>query len=70
MGLVIPGFVPTTLGELVEYTPTLNETLICIGIWAFGFLLYTIFLKATIPVLTGAVRAPEEEAAPEMGVVT
>jgi Ni/Fe-hydrogenase subunit HybB-like protein len=70
MGLVVPGFVPTPLGEMVEYTPTLNETLICIGIWAFGLLLYTIFLKATIPVLTGAVRAPEREAVPETGVVT
>ena len=67
MGLVIPGFVPTPLGEMVEYTPTVNETLICIGIWAFGFLLYTILLKATIPVLTGAVRAPQRSGAPEAG---
>lgn len=59
MGMVIPGFIPTPLGEIVEYTPSVNETLICLGIWAFGFLLYTFFLKATIPVLTGAVRAPE-----------
>ncbi len=67
MGLVVPGFVPTPLGEMVEYTPTVNETLICIGIWAFGLLLYTIFLKATIPVLTGAVRASEPGAVPPMG---
>ena len=67
MGLVIPGFIPTPLGEMVEYAPTLNETLICLGIWAFGFLLYTIFLKATIPVLVGAVRAPEREVEPEKG---
>ena len=26
MGLIIPGFVPTPLGEIVEYSPTLNET--------------------------------------------
>ncbi len=70
MGLVVPGFVPTPLGEIVEYTPTVNETLVCIGIWAFGFLLYTVFLKSTIPVLTGALRAPELEAATARGKVS
>lgn len=58
MGLVIPAFIPTPLGEIVEYLPTLNEWLICAGIWAFGMLLYTLFLKMTIPVLTGDL-APE-----------
>ncbi|HWU36391.1 MAG TPA: cyclic nucleotide-binding domain-containing protein, partial [Candidatus Acidoferrum sp.] len=29
MGLVIPGFIPTPLGEMVEYSPSLNETLVC-----------------------------------------
>ena len=53
MGLIIPAFVPSPLGEMVEYFPTLNEWLICAGIWAFGMLVYTIFLKMTIPVLTG-----------------
>lgn len=53
MGLIIPGFVPTPLGEVVEYLPTVNETLVCLGIWAFGLLLYTIFVRITIPVLSG-----------------
>ena len=53
MGLIVPAFIPTPLGEIVEYTPTLNETLICLGIWAFGLLLYTIFVRITIPVLSG-----------------
>ncbi len=53
MGLIIPAFVPSPLGEIVEYFPTLNEWLICAGIWAFGMLLYTLFLKMTLPVLTG-----------------
>ena len=33
--------------------PTLNEIFICLGIWAFGLLLYTIFVRITIPVLSG-----------------
>ncbi len=70
MGVVVPGFIPTPLGEIVDYTPTVNETLICLGIWAFGFLLYTIFLKATIPVLTGEVRRPQPDTATQTGDVS
>lgn len=53
MGLIIPAFVPTPLGDIVEYAPTWNETLVCLGIWAFGLLLYTIFIRITVPVLSG-----------------
>jgi Ni/Fe-hydrogenase subunit HybB-like protein len=53
MGLVVPGFIPTPLGEMVEYAPSLNETLVCLGIWAFGLLCYTIFLRMAIPILQG-----------------
>lgn len=56
MGMVIPAFIPTPLGEITEYFPTLNEWLVCLGIWSFGLLLYTLFLKMTIPVLTGNIR--------------
>lgn len=69
MGVIIPGFVPTPLGEVVEYSPTLNETLISLGIWAFGLLLYTIFVRVTVPVLTGELtmgrRYTHAGAAPE-----
>ena len=66
MGLVVPGFIPSPLGEIIEYLPTWNETLVCLGIWAFGLFLYTLFLKMTIPVLTGDLRpegAPPRPAA-------
>lgn len=51
LGLIVPGFIPTPLGEIVEYFPSIDEILICVGIWAFGFLLYTILLKISIPIL-------------------
>ncbi len=53
MGLIVPAFIPTPLGEIVEYSPTLNEALVSLGIWAFGLLVYTILVRVTIPVLTG-----------------
>lgn len=53
MGMIVPAFVPTPLGEIVEYLPTLNEILVTAGIWAGGLLLYTILVRVTIPVLSG-----------------
>lgn len=53
MGLVVPGFIPTPIGEIVEYSPTLNESLVSIGIWAFGLLVFTVLLKAAVPILQG-----------------
>jgi molybdopterin-containing oxidoreductase family membrane subunit len=60
MGLVIPGFVPTPLGAIIEYTPSLNETLICLGIWAFGLLSYTVFLRMAVPILQGTLARANE----------
>lgn len=60
MGLVIPGFIPTPLGAVVDYMPSLNETLVCLGIWAFGLLLYTIFLRMAVPILQGRMTIANE----------
>jgi molybdopterin-containing oxidoreductase family membrane subunit len=57
MGFVIPGFIPTPLGELWEYLPRLDEILISVGVIGFGMLLYTLLVKIAIPIETGEMCA-------------
>jgi Ni/Fe-hydrogenase subunit HybB-like protein len=59
MGLVIPGFIPTPLGEIWEYTPRLYESLITMGVWAIGIFLYTLALKIAIPIELGEMKMLE-----------
>jgi Ni/Fe-hydrogenase subunit HybB-like protein len=61
MGLIVPAFIPTPIGEIVEYTPTLNEVLVTLGIFAFGLLLYTIFVRITVPVLSGRLTIDSDD---------
>jgi molybdopterin-containing oxidoreductase family membrane subunit len=56
MGLIIPGFIPSTLHEVVEYIPSGAEWKITAGIWAFGLMVYTVALKVAVPVLTRELR--------------
>jgi Ni/Fe-hydrogenase subunit HybB-like protein len=62
MGLIIPGLTPDTLGEIYEYYPTLNELRVAAGIFAIGFLVFTLMLKVAVPISLG-----EFEAAPDDG---
>ena len=57
MGLVVPGFIPTPLGEIFEYTPTAVELLVSLGIWSFGALVFTLLAKASIAIELGQVHA-------------
>ncbi len=56
MGLVIPGFVPSPLGEVVDYTPSFTEFSVSAAIWAAGALIYTLLLKAGVPIERGLLR--------------
>ena len=57
LGLVVPGFIPTPLGEVFEYRPTAVELAIAGGIWALGALVFTLLARASIAVERGEVRA-------------
>ena len=59
MGLIVPGFIPSTLHEIVEYSPSLTEWKVTVGIWAFGLMVYTLALKIAIAVFS---RSPHEPA--------
>lgn len=64
MGLIIPGFTPDVLGEIYEYTPTMTELRVAAGVFAAGFLVFTLLLKVAVPVLLGELRlAPAAEPA-------
>jgi Ni/Fe-hydrogenase subunit HybB-like protein len=63
MGLVIPGFIPSSLGEIVEYTPSFVEFCISAGVWALGAFVYTLALKVAVPIELGALRLPGAPAA-------
>ncbi|NMW18333.1 MAG: polysulfide reductase NrfD [Chlorobiaceae bacterium] len=52
VGLILGGFVPSPLEEIVEYSPTLIEITITLGIWAIGALLLTMLLKVAVAVKT------------------
>ncbi|HEY7026070.1 MAG TPA: NrfD/PsrC family molybdoenzyme membrane anchor subunit [Gemmatimonadales bacterium] len=65
IGLVIPGFVPSPLGEIVEYTPTWVELCVTAGIWALGLFVLTILVRVALPIELGEARSPylEQETA-------
>jgi molybdopterin-containing oxidoreductase family membrane subunit len=58
LGLVIPGFVPSPLGEIVEYRPTWVEFAVTGGIWAFGLFVFTVLVRVALPIELGQVRSP------------
>ncbi len=53
LGLIVPGFVPSTLHEVVEYMPNVVEWKVSLGIWAMGLIVFTLGLKITVAVFNG-----------------
>ena len=55
IGLVFPGFIPDTLGEIYEYMPNSLELWISLGVWAIGLLIFTFGAKVAIAIQTGEI---------------
>lgn len=58
IGLVVPGFIPSPLGEIVEYTPTLVEIGVTAGVWALGLFVLTVLVRVALPIELGTARSP------------
>jgi molybdopterin-containing oxidoreductase family membrane subunit len=58
IGLVIPGFVPSPLGEIVEYRPSLVELAVTAGVWALGLFVLTVLVRVALPIELGQARSP------------
>ena len=56
LGFILPGFIPSPMGEIWEYWPKTTEILISIGVLGIGLLIYTLALKIAIPIETGEMR--------------
>jgi molybdopterin-containing oxidoreductase family membrane subunit len=50
IGLIVGGFVPSPLGAVTEYSPTLPEIAIVLAIWAIGGLILTVLYKIALSV--------------------
>jgi molybdopterin-containing oxidoreductase family membrane subunit len=54
--------VPTPIGEIYEYTPSVTELMVSLGIWAIGLLLFTLLAKAALPVQCRFLRGKAQAA--------
>jgi molybdopterin-containing oxidoreductase family membrane subunit len=50
LGLIVGGLVPSPLGAVTRYAPTLPESTIVLGVWASGALMITVLYKITLSV--------------------
>ncbi len=50
--MVVGGFIPSPLGTITRYVPTLPEIVITLGVWAVGALMVTVFYKIALSVET------------------
>jgi molybdopterin-containing oxidoreductase family membrane subunit len=56
MGLIIPGFTPSALGEIYEYATTSTEIRVTLGVYAVGALVFTAQLRVAVRILLGELR--------------
>jgi Ni/Fe-hydrogenase subunit HybB-like protein len=50
LGLIVPGFIPSQTGVIFQYTPTVPEIIIALGVCAIGALVLTVLYKIAISV--------------------
>lgn len=58
MGLVVPGFIPGPLGDIVDYYPSWVEIWVTAGIWAMGMFFLSALVKVAVSIETGEMKHP------------
>ncbi len=59
MAFVLPGMIPSPIGEFIEYSPSWIEIMNSLGSWAVGFLVFTILARGAIGIQLGEVKYSE-----------
>ncbi|MFT5377082.1 MAG: Ni/Fe-hydrogenase subunit HybB-like protein, partial [Candidatus Latescibacterota bacterium] len=58
LGLIVPGFIPSPLGEIVEYAPSWVELAVTLGIWGMGLFVFTVLVRVALAIELGDERSP------------
>jgi molybdopterin-containing oxidoreductase family membrane subunit len=45
LGLIVAGFIPNPFDQVREYSPSIPEIMIALGVWATGFFVLTVLYK-------------------------
>jgi len=56
IGLIVAAFVPSPLGVVTGYAPSLPEALISLGVWGVGLLILTVLYKIVLSVRAGSLE--------------
>ncbi len=65
LGMVVPGFVPSPQGTVLEYHPSWTEIFVSVGIWSFGLLLFSWMIHLAVPIMTGRFHVSGRQAPQE-----
>ncbi len=61
MGMIVPGFTPSPLGEVVEYHPTWVEVTVTLGVWALGISIIIVLVRVAISIELGMLTHKNRE---------
>lgn len=59
MGFILPGMIPSPIGEFAEYSPSWIEIGNSLGNWAIGLIVFTILAKGAVGILLGDIKHPD-----------
>ncbi len=53
IGLIVPGLVPSPLGEVTDYVPSFIEISVTLGVFALGIFIVTILIRPALIIEQG-----------------